>query len=71
MKNIYKNNLNDLCCKIIPKVLFIFLQQGKNDKKMIIKRLVSLGSLPRPIVVFLGKDLLKKEKLQMLQYPQT
>ena len=71
MTNIYKNNLNYLCRKIIPTVMFLFLQQGKNAEKMMSKRLLPLGSLAKPIAVFWSKGLLKKEKLQMLQYPQT
>ena len=51
--------------------MFLFLKQGKNAEKMMSKRLLPLGSLARPIVVFWSKGLLKKEKLQMLQYPQT
>ena len=70
MTNIYKNNLNYLCRKIIPTVMFLFLQQGKNAEKMMSKRLLPLGSLARPIV-FCSKGLLKKEELQMLHYPQT
>ena len=70
MRNIYKNNLNYLCRKIIPTVMFLFLQQGKNAEKMMSKRLLPLGSLARPIV-FCSKGLLKKEELQMLHYPQT
>ena len=45
MTNIYKNNLNYLCRKIIPTVMFLFLQQGKNAEKMKCKRLLPLGSL--------------------------
>ena len=71
MTNIYKNNLNYLCRKIIPTVMFLFLQQGKNAEKMMSKRLLPLGSLAKPIAVFWSKGFLKKEKLQMLQYPQT
>ena len=71
MTNIYKNNLNYLCRKIIPTVMFFFLQQGKNAEKMMSKRLLPLGSLAKPIAVFWSKGLLKKEKLHMLQYPQT
>ena len=71
MTNIYKNNLNYLCRKIIPTVMFLFLQQGKNAEKMMSKRLLPLGSLAKPIAVFWSKGLLKKEKLHMLQYPQT
>ena len=51
--------------------MFLFLQQGKNAEKMMSKRLLPLGSLAKPIAVFWSKGLLKKEKLQMLQYPQT
>ena len=36
-----------------------------------IKRLLSLGSFARPIVVFWSKGLLKKEKLEMIQHSQT
>ena len=71
MTNVYKNNLNYLCRKIIPTVMFLFLQQGKNAEKMMSKRLLPLGSLAKPIAVFWSKGLLKKEKLHMLQYPQT
>ena len=71
MRNIYKNNLNYLCRKIIPTVMLLFLQQGKNAEKMMSKRLLPLGSLAKPIAVFWSKGLLKKEKLHMLQYPQT
>ena len=71
MTNIYKNNLNYLCRKIIPTVMFLFLQQGKNAEKMMSKRLLPLGSLARPIVVFCSKGLLRKEKLKMLHYPQA
>ena len=70
MTNVYKNNLNYLCRKIIPTVMFLFLQQGKNAEKMMSKRLLPLGSLARPIV-FCSKGLLKKGELQMLHYPQT
>ena len=51
--------------------MFLFLQQGKNAEKMMSKRLLPLGSLAKPIAVFWSKGLLKKEKLHMLQYPQT
>ena len=71
MTNIYKNNLNYLCRKIVLTAMFLFLQQGKNAEKMMSKRLLPLGSLAKPIAVFWSKGLLKKEKLQMLQYPQT
>lgn len=72
MTNMYKNNLTYLCRKIIPTVrLWIFLEQGKNAEKMMIKRLLPLGSFARPIVVFWSKGLLKKEKLEMIQHPQT
>lgn len=47
------------------------MEQGKNAEKMMIKRLLPLGSLPRPIVVFWSKGLLKKEMLEMIQHPQT
>ena len=45
MTNIYKNNLNYLCRKIIPTVMLLFLQQGKYAEKMKCKRLHPLGSL--------------------------
>ena len=47
MTNVYKNNLNYLCRKIIPTVMFLFLQQGKNVEKIMSKRLLPLGSLAR------------------------
>ena len=40
-------------------------------KKMMSKRFLPLGSLAIPIAMFWSKGLLRKEKLQMLQYQQT
>ena len=45
MTNVYKNNLNYLCHKTIPTVMFLFRQQGKYAEKMKCKRLLPLGSI--------------------------
>ena len=45
MTNVYKNNVNYLCPKIIPTVMLLFLQQGKYAEKMKCKHLHPLGTL--------------------------